>query len=269
MTQYTEPYIKPFMKIWFWLLILSIAGFIIYAVFFEQQKNNFDGSNIPSWTWIMIILSIFFLIVSFVLYRLDIAAYNKRKALAIACGDIPIEPPKPALQCPKKEPIQKIVCKQTKPLPCANSNTEQHIYYKNPHHQHQHQPPHHQHQPPHHQHQPPHHQHPVQLSQVPSSPLNVEQVPPSPLNIAQIPPSPLNIAPNQPSSLNIAPNQPSPLNITPNQPSPLNIAPNQPSPLNIAPNQPSPLNIAPNQPSPLNILSKSDDNENFIPPGRG
>ena len=235
MTQYTEPYIKPFMKIWFWLLILSIAGFIIYAVFFEQQKNNFDGSNIPSWTWIMIILSIFFLIVSFVLYRLDIAAYNKRKALAIACGDIPIEPPKPALQCPKKEPIQKIVCKQTKPLPCANSNTEQHIYYKNPHHQHQHQPP--------------HHQHPVQLSQVPSSPLNVEQVPPSPLNIAQIPPSPLNIAPNQPSSLNIAPNQPSPLNITPNQP--------------------SPLNIAPNQPSPLNILSKSDDNENFIPPGRG
>jgi hypothetical protein len=264
MTQYTEPYIKPFMKIWFWLLILSIAGFIIYAVFFEQQKNNFDGSNIPSWTWIMIILSIFFLIVSFVLYRLDIAAYNKRKALAIACGDIPIEPPKPALQCPKKEPIQKIVCKQTKPLPCANSNTEQHIYYKNPHHQH------------HPQHQ---HQHPVQVSQFPSSPINVELNQPSPLNISQVPPSPLNvsqvtlpplnISQVPPSPLNIAPNQPSPLNIAPNQPSPLNIAPNQPSTLNIAPNQPSSLNIAPNQPSPLNILSKSDDNENFIPPGRG
>jgi len=200
MTQNIEPYLKPFMKIWFWLLILSIAGFIIYALFFETQKDSFNGTDIPSWTWLMLIMSIFLLIVSFVLYRLDIAAYTKRRALAIACGDIPAEPPKPILQCPKKEPIQKIICKQTNPLPCSNSNTEQHIYYRN----HNHQPP-----------------------------INISQSP-QPINISPNQPSPINISPNQPSPINISPNQPSPINISPNQPSPINISSNQPSPINIS-----------------------------------
>ena len=180
MTQYIEPYIKPFMKIWFWLLILSIVGFIIYVVVYEQQKNNFDGNTMPSWAWLMVIMSIFFLIVSFVLYRLDIAAYNKRKALAIACGDIPAEPPKPVLQCPKKEPIQKIVCKQTKPLPCGSSNTEQHIYYKN----HNHQPP-------------------INIS--PSHPpINISPSQP-PINISSSQPSPINITSQKSDTENFIP----------------------------------------------------------------
>ena len=193
MTQTIEPYIKPFMKIWFWLLILSIAGFIIYAVFFESQKDSFDGDTVPSWTWLMLIMSIFMLIVSFVLYRLDIAAYTKRKALAIACGDIPAEPPKPVLQCPKKEPIQKIICKQTKPLPCSNSNTEQHIYYKNT-------------------------NQPIQVSPMSSPPLNVSQMSPSmsspmsspPLNVSQMS-SPMSSPP-----LNVSPMSSTPRNLSPN-----------------------------------------------------
>jgi hypothetical protein len=189
MTQNIEPYIKPFMKIWFWLLILSMAGFIIYALFFETQKDAFNGTDIPSWTWLMLIMSIFLLIVSFVLYRFDIAAYNKRRALAIACGDIPAEPPKPVLQCPKKEPIQKIICKQTNPSPCGSSNTEQHIYYKN----HNYQQP----------------------------PINISKSQP-PINISPNQP-PINISPNQPP-INISPNQPSPINISSNQPSPINIS---------------------------------------------
>ena len=194
MTQYIEPYIKPFMKIWFWLLILSIVGFIIYVVVYEQQKNNFDGNTMPSWAWLMVIMSIFFLIVSFVLYRLDIAAYNKRKTLAIACGDIPAEPPKPILQCPKKEPIQKIVCKQTKPSPCGSSNTEQHIYYKN------------------------HNQPPINISQS-QPPINISQSQP-PINISQSQP-PINISSSQ--SSNDDSRQPSPINISSSQPSPINI----------------------------------------------
>jgi hypothetical protein len=198
MTQTIEPYIKPFMKIWFWLLILSIAGFIIYAVFFESQKDSFDGDTVPSWTWLMLIMSIFMLIVSFVLYRLDIAAYTKRKALAIACGDIPAEPPKPVLQCPKKEPIQKIICKQTKPLPCSNSNTEQHIYYKNTNQPIQVSPP-------------------LNVSQMSSSmsspPLNVSQMSSSmsspPLNVSQMSSpmssSPPNVSPKIDNTENLIP----------------------------------------------------------------
>jgi hypothetical protein len=194
MTQTIEPYIKPFMKIWFWLLILSIAGFIIYAVFFESQKDSFDGDTVPSWTWLMLIMSIFLLIVSFVLYRLDIAAYTKRKALAIACGDIPAEPPKPVLQCPKKEPIQKIICKQTKPLPCSNSNTEQHIYYKNTNQPIQVSPP-------------------LNVSQMSSPmsspPLNVSQMSSSmsspPLNVSQMSSPPLNVSPMSSPSRNLSP----------------------------------------------------------------
>jgi len=180
MTQTIEPYIKPFMKIWFWLLILSIAGFIIYAVFFESQKDSFDGDTVPSWTWLMLIMSIFMLIVSFVLYRLDIAAYTKRRALAIACGDIPAEPPKPVLQCPKKEPIQKIICKQTKPLHCSSSNTEQHIYYKNT-------------------------NQPIQVSSMSSPPLNVSPMSSPPLNVSPMSSPPLNVSPMSSPPLNVSP----------------------------------------------------------------
>jgi hypothetical protein len=198
MTQTIEPYIKPFMKIWFWLLILSIAGFIIYAVFFESQKDSFDGDTVPSWTWLMLIMSIFMLIVSFVLYRLDIAAYTKRKALAIACGDIPAEPPKPVLQCPKKEPIQKIICKQTKPLPCSNSNTEQHIYYKNTNQPIQVSPP-------------------LNVSQMSSSmtspPLNVSQMSSPPLNVSQMS-SPMSSPPLNVSQMSSPMSSP-PLNVSP------------------------------------------------------
>jgi len=137
----TEPYIKPFMKLWFWLLIFSIIGFIVYVVSFEQQQAAYDKSTIPSWSWVILILSIFFLIISFILYRLDVSAYYKKRDIAIACGEIPAEPPKPVLKCPKKDHLQKIICKQTKPIPCANSTTEQHIFYKT--NQHPHIPHHH------------------------------------------------------------------------------------------------------------------------------
>lgn len=95
---------NPFTKIWFWLLVLSIIGFILSVIFFEIMGEASGGNNsTPVWIWIIFILSIIFLIVAFILYIIDLMAYNHNIEIAEACGELP---PKKKIECPKKKCIE-------------------------------------------------------------------------------------------------------------------------------------------------------------------
>ena len=58
-----------FTKFWFWLLILSIIGFIIFVVLYEQNVTN-------TFIWVLLGFAIFFFILSIILYIVDVSAYN-------------------------------------------------------------------------------------------------------------------------------------------------------------------------------------------------
>lgn len=109
---------NPFMKVWFWLLILSIIGFIIAFITFESSGQGLsNNTSTPAWVWIILIISFVFLIASFVLYVLDLSAYHRRVEIAEACGELPPPPPKKKMKCPKKECEKKPACEKPKP-PC-------------------------------------------------------------------------------------------------------------------------------------------------------
>lgn len=101
---------NPLTKIWFWLLILSIIGFITSFVAFEttSQSNDTPRSR-PAWVWVLFIISIAFFLVSFFLYILDLSAYLYRVEVATACGEMPA-PPVKMVECPKKECVKKQEC---------------------------------------------------------------------------------------------------------------------------------------------------------------
>lgn len=112
---------NPFTKIWFWLLILSIIGFVLTFIFFETMGQTSSGNNsTPGWIWIIFILSIIFFIVAFILYAIDLSAYHRRMEIAEACGELPPPPPKKKIECPKRECVEKRVveCVEKKRDPC-------------------------------------------------------------------------------------------------------------------------------------------------------
>lgn len=97
---------NPFTKIWFWLLLFSIIALIIFIVFFESQGEvAIQNDSTSAWIWVMFIVSIIFLILSLIIYCLDVAAYYKRMEIAKSCGLL-IEPEKKCLPCE----APKIVC---------------------------------------------------------------------------------------------------------------------------------------------------------------
>lgn len=112
---------NPFTKIWFWLLILSIIGFVLTFIFYETMGQTTSGNNsTPGWIWIIFILSIIFFIVAFILYAIDLAAYHRRMEIAEACGELPPSPPKKKIECPKRECVEKriVECVETRRDPC-------------------------------------------------------------------------------------------------------------------------------------------------------
>lgn len=108
---------NPVTKIWFWLLILSIIGLIAAFIGFELLSPNGSGEIIvPMWIWVVFGISIVFLIISFVLYCIDMAAYYHQREIAEACGDLPPPQPKKPIVCPPKCVEKTIIeCLQTSP----------------------------------------------------------------------------------------------------------------------------------------------------------
>ncbi|CAH6419979.1 Hypothetical protein HVR_LOCUS1036 [uncultured virus] len=110
---------NPFTKVWFWLLILSIIGFIISLVLYERYgQTNTGNSSTPGWIWVIFILSIIFWIVALVLYIVDVAAYHRRMEIAEACGELPPPKPKKKIECPKKECVEKKIIECVEKKPC-------------------------------------------------------------------------------------------------------------------------------------------------------
>ncbi len=60
---------NPFTTIWFWLLLLCIAGFIATFILYETSSQESTGSNeTSSWIWILFMVSCILFVVSFILY---------------------------------------------------------------------------------------------------------------------------------------------------------------------------------------------------------
>jgi len=109
---------NPITTIWFWLLILSIIGFIIGLIGFETSgETTGNNTTTPAWIWVILILSLIFFIIAFILYIVDLAAYNRCMEIAEACGELPPPEPKKKIVCPKIECVEnKVVeCKEVKP----------------------------------------------------------------------------------------------------------------------------------------------------------
>lgn len=111
---------NPFKKLWFWLLILSVIGFITSFVMFERygQTNNPSDST-PVWVWILFIVSAIIWFVALGLYIADYANYVKEQKIAEACGLVKPKP-QPKIECPKKECYEKKVVECVKKSPCAS-----------------------------------------------------------------------------------------------------------------------------------------------------
>jgi len=113
---------NPFKKLWFWLLILSIIGFITAFVLFERLGQTNTGNNTtPGWIWIVFLVSFILWIVALGFYVADAYAYNKKLEIDKACGLIK-EKPQKIIECPKKECIEKKV------VECKDTNVK---YYNN------------------------------------------------------------------------------------------------------------------------------------------
>lgn len=89
---------NPLYKVWFWLLILAIFGFIITIIAFENQINTADTTDL--WVWLVLIISILFFIASFALY---VTNYTMCKNLMDPCMANCIRPG-------KLEPICDEIC---------------------------------------------------------------------------------------------------------------------------------------------------------------
>lgn len=121
---------NPFRKVWFWLLILSIIGFIITFIGYERfGQTNTGTSTTPWWIWIVFGLSFILWAVALILYIIDVAAYYRRMEIAEACGELPPPPPKKKIECPKKECKEKKIIECVEKVPCEKKqvvvNTEE------------------------------------------------------------------------------------------------------------------------------------------------
>ena len=113
---------NPFRKLWFWLLILSIIGFIISFILFEQYgQTNTGNTSTPGWIWIIFIVSFILWIIALILYIVDVAAYHRGLEIAEACGELPPPPPKKKIECPKQECVEKKVVECVQKRPCDDN----------------------------------------------------------------------------------------------------------------------------------------------------
>lgn len=112
--------LNPFKKVWFWVLILCIIGFIISLSTFESMGQTATGNETPMWIWFIFGISFLLWIVALILYSIDVAATKRRAEIAEACGELPPPPPKKKIECPKKQCVEKkvITCQN----PCDTPN---------------------------------------------------------------------------------------------------------------------------------------------------
>lgn len=111
---------NPFTKIWFWLLIFSLIGFILTAIFFETMGQTSPNNNTtPVWIWVIFILSVVFLIIALILYVIDLSNYYYQLEIATACGQVQTSCPTRQVVCPQRNCTEKrfIECTETK-RPC-------------------------------------------------------------------------------------------------------------------------------------------------------
>lgn len=113
--------LNPFKKVWFWILILCIIGFIVSLSLFESMGQTATGSSTPIWIWVLFGISILLWIVALVLYSIDVAATRKRAEIAEACGELPPEPVKKKVECPKKQCLEKKIISCVEKTPCDSS----------------------------------------------------------------------------------------------------------------------------------------------------
>lgn len=112
--------LNPFKKLWFWILILSIIGFIISLSTFESMGQTATNNQTPIWIWVIFGISILFWILALILYSIDVVATKRRAEIAEACGELPPPPPKKKIECPKKQCVEKkIITCQT---PCETND---------------------------------------------------------------------------------------------------------------------------------------------------
>lgn len=110
---------NPLAKIWFWLLLLSIIGFIVSLIMFEAYgQTNTDEPTTQPWIWVMFAISFAFWVIALILYIIDVLAYKKRMEIAEACGELPPPPPKKVIVCPKRTCKEKIISECTSMKPC-------------------------------------------------------------------------------------------------------------------------------------------------------
>jgi len=111
-----------FTKFWFWLLILSIIGFIIFFIGFEVSvHSNPNNVTTPAWIWVVFGISVFLFIVAAILYYIS-ASCCVSLELVTDCGD-----PAPKIEYPKKCPEKKVIeCQKPRVVkkPCVKEVTE-------------------------------------------------------------------------------------------------------------------------------------------------
>jgi hypothetical protein len=113
---------NPFVKLWFWFLIVSIIGFIVSIVLFETQSTIENNQNIfPIWVWSIFIVSIIIFVIAFILFVVAIVAYYEQLEINEACGlnkCKKIKVIRCPYSCPERE-YPKIEC--SKKIECSNA----------------------------------------------------------------------------------------------------------------------------------------------------
>lgn len=66
---------NPLTEVWFWLLIISIIGFIISFVLFETYNQA-----IPVWIWVIYFVSIALLAASFIIFCYRMHCHHQLEA---------------------------------------------------------------------------------------------------------------------------------------------------------------------------------------------
>lgn len=111
--------INPFTKIWFWLLLLSIVGFIMFFIFIETQgETAANKGTTPMWIWILFMISLGFFLLAFILYAIDLSNYHKNLEILEACGELPPPKEKKKRDCPKQKCVEKRILECTDRTPC-------------------------------------------------------------------------------------------------------------------------------------------------------
>ncbi len=93
---------NPLTEIWFWLLIISIIGFIISFILFETSGQIVDGKTvIPAWVWVIYFISIILLIAAFIIFCYRMHRHYQHLEMLEACyGIVPKLPAKKMAKCP-------------------------------------------------------------------------------------------------------------------------------------------------------------------------